>query len=235
MTVPAARLYYETYGQGEPLLLLHGNGQSISALHAQITALAPHFRVIAIDTRGHGRSTDAAPAELTYELFAADVKQLLDSLQLRRVRVFGWSDGGNTALHLALRYPGYVERLAVFGANLFPGPEALEPALVRHFAQDLRQLEQQPGGATRPEARRLRLLLHETRLTFPDLDAITAPVLVMAGQHDVVREAHTRALATALPHAQLRILPGATHHAPQQAAGEVNRQLLEFLRGPVGQ
>ena len=232
VAVAQGRLYYETYGAGEPLLLLHGNGQSIDALHAQIAALAPYFRVIAVDTRGHGRSPDASSKELTYELFATDVKQLLDSLHLRRVRVFGWSDGGNTALHLALRYPGYVERLAIFGANLFPGPEALEPSLVRHFGRQLRYAEQHADSST---ARRLRLLLREPHLTFADLGAIRVPVLVLAGQHDVVREAHTRALAAALPQGQLRILPGASHYAPQEAAPEVNRLLLAFLRARPGQ
>ncbi|UOQ77212.1 alpha/beta hydrolase [Hymenobacter sp. 5516J-16] len=93
VAVERGRLYYERYGKGTPLLLLHGNGQSIAAFQRQIGELARHFEVIAVDTRAQGRSLDYTTAAFTYDLFAEDVRQLLDSLRLRQVDILGWSDG----------------------------------------------------------------------------------------------------------------------------------------------
>jgi pimeloyl-ACP methyl ester carboxylesterase len=222
-------LYYERYGQGPPLLLLlHGNGQSIADFQLQIPELARHFTVIALDTRAQGRSQDATTQDFSYELFADDVRQLLDTLHLRRVHILGWSDGGNTALSLALHHPEYVGRLAIMGANLFPTPEAIEPAVLARFQQQLRQA--QARSSTSVETRLLRLLVQEPHFTLPQISTIQKPVLVMAGEYDVIRTAHTQAIARALPHGRLRLLAGATHYAPQEVPDVFNREILRFFR-----
>lgn len=225
-TVPVAgaRLYYETYGQGEPLLLLHGNGQSIAAWHLQITELAKHFRVLAVDTRGHGRSLDETNPELTYDLLAEDIRQLLDHLQLRRVRVLGWSDGANTALHLARQAPSYVAALVLVGANLTPAPEAVDPALLTHLQRELTTL-----APTSAAARWYRLLLQEPHLLPTDLALLRVPTLVLAGQYDIILEAHTRALAAAISGAELTIFPEASHFVPHEQPREFNARVLGFL------
>ncbi|MDU0370130.1 alpha/beta fold hydrolase [Hymenobacter endophyticus] len=224
------RLYYERYGQGPPLLLLHGNGQSIADFQLQIHELARQFTVIALDTRGQGRSQDFTTQEYSYELFADDVRQLLDTLHLRRVHILGWSDGGNTALSLALHHPEYVGRLAIMGANLFPTPEAVEPAVLARFQRQLRQAQARSGTST--ETRLLRLLVQEPHFTLPQISTIQAPVLVMAGQRDVIREAHTQDIARALPNGRLLILEGATHYAPQEVPDVFNRAVVQFFRRP---
>ncbi|MET4107563.1 alpha/beta fold hydrolase [Hymenobacter sp. UYP22] len=226
VAVTGGRLYYEEYGWGEPLLLLHGNSQSIEAFAAQIGELSRHFRVIAVDTRAQGRSQDATTTPLSYELFAADMRQLLDSLQLRQVNVLGWSDGGNTALTMALRYPSYVRRLAVMGANLFPGTEALNP----DFWRVLQQRAAHPEAASPTQTRLLQLLLREPQLTFENLTRIQAPTLVMAGEHDLILPLHTRSIAAHLPQATLVIFPGATHFAPQEIPQAFNEQVTRFFR-----
>lgn len=225
-TVPVAgaRLYYETYGQGEPLLLLYGYGQAIGAWHLQITELAKHFRVLAVDTRGHGRSLDETNPELTYDLLAEDVRQLLDHLQVRRVRVLGWSDGANTALHLARRAPDYVAALVLVGANLSPAPEAVDPALLALLQQELAALP--PTSAA---ARWHRLQLQEPHLRPTDLAPLHVPTLVLAGQYDIILEAHTRALAAALPGAELTIFPEASHFVPHEQPQAFNARVLAFL------
>ncbi|QNH60458.1 alpha/beta fold hydrolase [Hymenobacter sediminicola] len=226
--VRGARLYYERYGQGEPLLLLHGNGQSGAAFQLQIAELARYFDVLVLDTRAQGHSQDFTTQNFSYELFAEDARQLLDSLHLRRVHILGWSDGGNTALSLALTHPEYVGRLAIMGANLFPAPHALEPALLSGFRRQLQQA--QARNTTAIDTRLLRLLVQEPQLTFAQLGQITAPVLVLAGQHDVILEPHTQAIAKALPHSQLVIFPGATHYAPQEIPEVFNATVLRFFR-----
>ena len=227
--VAGARLYCEQYGQGPPLLLLHGNGQSIQAFNQQIGDLARHFHVIAVDTRAQGKSQDATTGPLSYRLFAEDMRQLLDSLHLRQVAVLGWSDGGNTALELALRYPTYVSRLVVMGANLFPTDQALDPALLTILRQQMPLLQAQTDPALRTQTRLYQLLLTEPQLTFADLARIQAPVLVLAGEHDLVLDAHTRAIAAHLPHATCFIFPGATHNAPWEIPPEFNQRVITFL------
>lgn len=228
--VTGARLYYETYGQGEPLLLLHGNGQSIAAFRHQIAPLARHFRVIAVDTRVQGKSHETVPQPLTYDLFAADVRQLLDSLHLRRVHVLGWSDGGNTALKLALAHPAYVNRLIVMGANLFPTTAALDADALQLFRKQLQDLGARTDAPADVQRRLLRLLLEQPQMRFAELNAIRTPTLVLAGQHDVVVDAHTRAIAAHIAGAQLTIFPDATHFAPQEIPVQFNARVEAFLQ-----
>ncbi|QJX48608.1 alpha/beta fold hydrolase [Hymenobacter taeanensis] len=233
VAVQGAKLYVERYGKGEPLLLLHGNSQSISAFQLQIGKLAKHYEVIAVDTRAQGKSPDFTTGNLTYDLFAADIRQLLDSLNLRKVHVLGWSDGGNTALKLALQYPTYVNRMVLMGANLFPTAEAIEPELLQLLQRQWQEAAKTPEAQTSQPTRLLRLLLQEPHMTFEELHTITAPILVMAGQHDVIREAHTRAIAEHLPKAQLVIIPGASHYAPQEVPHVFNEAVLRFLGQPA--
>ena len=227
--VAGARLYCEQYGQGPPLLLLHGNGQSIRDFSQQIGFLAQRFRVTAVDTRAQGKSQDQTTGPLSYRLFASDMRQLLDSLHLRQTAVLGWSDGGNTALEMALRYPGYVSRLAIMGANLFPTAQALDPAVLAVLRQRLQLLQGQTDPASRTQTRLHQLLLTEPQLTFADLARIQAPVLVMAGEHDLVLDAHTRAIAAHLPHGTCLIFAGATHNAPLEIPAEFNQRVSGFL------
>jgi len=230
--VAGARLYYEQYGRGTPLLLLHGNGQSIRAFNQQIGDLAQHFRVIAVDTRAQGKSQDATSGPLSYRLFAEDMRQLLDSLRLQQVAIVGWSDGGNTALELALRHPAYVRCLVLMGANLFPTDQALDPALLLILRQQLRLLQGQSDSASRTQARLYQLLLTEPQLTFADMQRIHAPTLVLAGEHDLIREAHTRAIAAHLPHATCFIFPNATHQAPVEVPQDFNQRVRAFCTLP---
>ena len=121
-----ADLYYETYGSGEPLLLLHGNSQSIYAFNYQIGELSKKYKVIAVDSSWPGKKyRPKLPGRSVADLFANDMKQLLDSLHIKKTNILGWSDGGNTGLTMAIKYPQYVNKLAITGANLFPTAEAV--------------------------------------------------------------------------------------------------------------
>lgn len=126
-----AKIYYETYGKGEPLLLLHGNNGSISDFYQQIPALAKHFKVIAIDTRGQGRSTDFTTSDYSYELFANDLHKVIQQLDLKNVNILGWSDGGNTGLMFSLKHPELVNKLITIGANIHP--EGVKDDLIKIF------------------------------------------------------------------------------------------------------
>lgn len=227
--VGGARLYCEQYGQGEPLLLLHGDGQSIKDFGQQIGALAQHFRVIAVDTRSQGKSVDATTGPLSYALFASDMKQLLDSLHLARTRVLGWSDGGNTALEMAIRYPAYVQRIAVMGANLFPA--GIDPDVLLMLRKQLQLFEHEPHPTTADlvQLRLHRMMLQEPHMSFDALRHVLTPVLVMAGERDLVLETHTRALAAHLSEGKLLLFAGATHNAPMEIPQLFNQSVIDFL------
>lgn len=113
------KLYYRECGKGQPMILLHGNGEDGTYFEKQIRFFSKKYRVIAIDTRGHGKSPRGT-APFTLEQFAEDLKNFLDEKKLRRIILLGFSDGGNIALTFALRYPKYVDRLILNGANLNP-------------------------------------------------------------------------------------------------------------------
>lgn len=115
-----AKIYYEEYGKGQPLILLHGNNGSISDFSKQIPFFAKNYRVIAVDTRGQGRSTDLTQDAYSYEKFASDLYQVIKSLNLEQVDIIGWSDGGNTALIFNYEHPEMVNRIVTIGANMNP-------------------------------------------------------------------------------------------------------------------
>jgi len=229
------RIYYETYGQGEPLLLLHGNGQSISAFNGQIPALAQHFQVIAVDTRAQGQSTTDGRT-LTYDLFAEDVSALLTALRLPAAHVLGWSDGGNTGLSLALHHPSQVKKLVTMGANLWADTTAVTAATLAEVRKGKREMTLLWPFVK--QARRVRplmvLLLDYPRMKPAELAGIAAPTLVLAGEKDLIKESHTRLIAAGIPRGQARILPGLTHYAPQEDPAAFNAAVLEFLQDRPG-
>jgi pimeloyl-ACP methyl ester carboxylesterase len=215
------KLYYETYGQGEPLVLLHGNGESINSFRYQIAELARHYQVLAVDTRDHGQSA-ATKGVLTYDIFAQDVLALLDALRLPAAHVLGWSDGGNTGLSLALHHPARVKSLITMGANLFADSTAIDGRLLRYV--------QQASHRGPQRARRLNALMADyPRMQPAELAALKVPVLVLAGEKDVIKTPHTQLIAASIPGAQVRILPGLTHYAPQEDPTVFNHVVLEFL------
>lgn len=233
-TANGVKLYYETYGQGEPLLLLHGNGESIVSFSEQIAALAAHYRVIAVDTRGHGQSGNG-PARYTYDLFGDDMQALLDTLRLPAAHVVGWSDGANTGLSMALRYPNRVKSLVMMGGNLFADRTAVDAKMLREVRQmQLLSTVLYPFRAQFRRAHRLaNLLLRYPRLKPGQLAQVQAPTLVLAGEKDIILEPHTRLIGSSIPGAKVVILPKLTHYAPREDAALFNETVLQFLQ-PLG-
>lgn len=200
-------LYHADTGSGKPLILLHGNGEDGSYFDCQKDALARHFRVIALDTRGHGRSPRGT-APFTISQFAEDLRCFMDHQGIARASLLGFSDGGNIALTFALRYPERVDRLVLNGANLFPSgvrPSLQIPIILRCCLASL-------TAWTGPQARRrlelLRLMVFQPHIRPQALKGLTVPTLVIAGTRDMIRDSHTRRIHASLPNAELVILPG---------------------------
>lgn len=229
--VRGIRLYYEAYGAGPPLLLLHGNGGSIHDFQHNIPYLARHYRVLAVDSRAHGRSVDAGDS-LSFEMMADDFAALLTALRIDSANVIGWSDGGIGALALALRHPRKVRRLVATGANLSPDSAALTPALWRQQQQGYR--ENRGRARTTPaqlnDWKVFLLDVFQPNIPLAALRRVGAPALVVAGDRDVITLAHTVAIYRHLPRAWLWVVPNSGHGTLIEHADEFNRKADEFFR-----
>ncbi|MEP7027659.1 MAG: alpha/beta hydrolase [Candidatus Eisenbacteria bacterium] len=233
------RVYYETHGQGPALVLLHGGAGSGAQFDKQVPYFARHFRVIVPDECAQGRTSDR-PGPLTYHAMGQDVVALLDHLHVARADLMGWSDGGVIALDVAMHHPDRVRRVVTFGANFRPdGLNAPDiawnlTATANDFGPDMRRFYAgvAPDSAHYEVAMNKVIALWRTQPNWTprDLGRIRARVLVAAGDHDVVRRDHTEALARAIPHAHLWIVPDASHSVMQEQPDLVNRRVLDFLK-----
>jgi pimeloyl-ACP methyl ester carboxylesterase len=241
--VNGLQMYYEVYGEGPPVLLLHGGLQTIaSSFSQQIPVFAQNHRVIAVEQMGHGHTADTG-RELTYRGMAEDTAELLRKLKVTEVDVVGWSDGGIVGLILAAHHPKLVRRLIVAGANIRPdGCTADFLAHVRALKpEDLKGSDRKDYDQFSPDgAAHFPVIFHKVTtlwLTAPtpdDIDdeqlgRIEAPTLIMAGDHDIVRLEHTMEIYQHIPHAQLCILPGTSHNTLDRRSDWVNPIVLSFL------
>ncbi len=222
-------MYYETYGKGEPLLIIHGNGGSINNFVYQIPYFAQHYHVIIADSRAQGKSTDNSDS-LSYEMMADDLNALLDKLGIDSCYVIGWSDGGINGLLLAIRHPDKVKKLAVTGANLWPDTTAVDP-FVYHWAMNyndsLERVKQ--TREVKNERKLAHLLSYEPRITLQQLHSIKCPTLVIGGDHDVILPRHTLLIAENIPRSYLWILPDSGHSTPIQYKDDFNREVYDFF------
>lgn len=224
------KMYCEIYGSGEPLLMIHGNGGSISAFKNNIDFFAQKYRVIVADSRAQGKSTDSRDS-LSFEMMADDEAALLNAMHIKSAYVLGWSDGGINALLLAMRHPDKVIRLASTGANLWPDSTAVLPALWRsdkkHFdTTDPQRLK------TSKEKNDWKLFLldwNQPNISLNALHSIRCPSLIIGGDHDLIRVEHTATIYQNIPNAYLWILPDSGHGTLIDHAAEFNRKVDDFF------
>ena len=221
------QLNYVERGAGYALILLHGNGESLDYFAGQIGFFARFYRVIALDTRGHGASPRGS-APFTIRQFAEDLRAFMDEQNIDSAHILGFSDGGNIALSFALKYPQRVRKLILNGANLDPLGVKLHVQIPIVLGYHLARL----FAGKRPEARKkmelLGLMVNEPRFAPQDLRRLELPALVIAGDRDMIRDRHTRLIADSLPNARLAILKG-NHFIANQNPEEFNRVVAEFL------
>lgn len=202
--VNGIEVYYEVYGEGEPLLLIHGNGGSIKSSTPKIEYYKDKYQVIIMDSRAHGKTKDIGDS-LTYEQMTADVNAVLEQLDIDSCYIWGQSDGGIIGLKLAIDYPDKVKRLAVFGANLRPDSTAVDDDNA-NFVKNM--------IANETDDYKLRifgLLIYQPQIPVSDLAKITAPVLIMTGDRDVIRLEHSLEMFYNIKRSNLFVMPGATH------------------------
>src|SRR5450432_2133669 len=177
------KMYCEIYGEGQPLLIIHGNGGSINNFIYQIPYFAKTYKVIIADSRAQGKSADSGDS-LSYEMMADDYAALLTALKIDSANVIGWSDGGINGLLLAIRHPEKVKKLAITGANLWPDTTGLTPFVFNDMIKnsaELRKKMQTPE--VKNELKISDLDLYEPHMTLEQLHTIHCPTLVIGGDH----------------------------------------------------
>ncbi len=233
------RIYYEVYGSGEPLLLVHGNGGNIAGMKFQIGYFAKKYKVVAMDCRGRGKS-ELGKDPFSYVQMTADAASLLDHLKVEPAYFIGRSDGGIIGLMLGYRFPGNVKKIAVFGANLWPGNTALYPGEVEAVIKTHKQAKEMiaKGDTSRDWnliKERFALMEFQPDISPDELRRIEAPVLVMSCDRDIILEEHTLFIYRNIPKANLSIFPGETHWVtndnPELFNSTVERFFIQPFKG----
>jgi len=209
------RLYYEIYGTGDPLILLHGNGGNIHAMRYQIEYFSKHYMVIVMDCRGRGKS-ELGKAPLTYLQMTKDVASLLDHLNVGPAYVIGRSDGGIIGLMMGIYFPEKVKKIAAFGANLRPDKTALYPQVIEQMHKDRKHAEEMIERHDTTQdwflIKQLNMLMEfQPHISARDLKTINSPVLVLSSDRDLIKEEHTLFIYRSIPKSNLCIFPGETH------------------------
>jgi len=218
------KIYYEIYGQGQPLLLLHGNGGSIASRANIIGMLSQKYKVIAVDSRCHGKS-DCMVGDLNYDIMANDIYLLLNEIHVDSAFIWGHSDGGIIGLIMAYKYPEKVKKLLATGANIIPDSTALQPELVE-------MMKMYPKIKDTLMQKQIKLMVFHPHIQWEQLTQIKAPVLVMVGDRDAVRNEHTLRIFEAIPNSQLCIIPGATHFFFDEQPGLFKYYFTNFFEKP---
>ena len=231
-----AQIWYATYGSGPPVILLHGGlGHSENWGYQVPTLITSGYRVVVVDSRGHGRSTrDKRP--FTYELMASDVLAVMDALHIEKVGLVGWSDGAIIALILAMKAPTRVVGVFFFGCAMDPsGTKEIEltPILKRCFGRHMKDYAQLSPTPDQFEAFSAAVdLMQQTQPNYSaqDLAQISVPVAIVQSEHDeFIKHEHAEYLARTIPQATFIHLTGVSHFAPLQRPEQFNMTMLAFL------
>ena len=219
--------YFLEKGEGEALILLHGNGEDISYFEHQTDVFAKHFRVLALDTRGHGK-TPRGTAPFTIRQFALDLLAFMDRMCLPKAILLGFSDGGNIALEFALKHPERVSKLIVDGANLSPSGVKRSVQIPIVIGYCVARFCSIFGSGAKQRAEMLGLMVNEPHMEPSALRCLTMPTLVIAGTDDIIKEEHTRLIADSIPGSQLAFVEG-DHFVANKHPKEFNEVVLRFL------
>jgi pimeloyl-ACP methyl ester carboxylesterase len=236
ITLDGVQLYFETYGHGAPLVLIHGNGGNIAYMEPQIEHFAREYLVIAVDCRGRGNS-DLGSDSLTYMQMSKDIVGILDHLHLDSAYIVGRSDGGIISLLLAVHYPERIRKVAAFAANLTPDTTALYPFFYNQVVQDRKHADEMlakndTSQDWRVLQQRNRLMECQPHIEAGDLHRITCPVLVLSTDRDIIPLDHTLLIYRSIPNANLCIFTGETHYVTKENPVLFNATVAKFFKEP---
>jgi pimeloyl-ACP methyl ester carboxylesterase len=236
--VNGIHLWYAVFGRGKPVILVHGGLANADYWGLQVRALAPHYKVIVLDSRGHGRSTRSA-APIGYDLMSSDVLALMDYLHIRKAALVGWSDGAIIGLDIAIHHPERLTRLFAFAANSDPsgvGDTSRNPvwiAYMKRVKREYQTLSPTPGQFKTFAADVTNMWATQPHFTDEQLSHISVPTWIVDGDHDAaIKRENTDHMAALIPGAGELILPAVSHFAFLQDPEMFNQVLLDFLGTP---
>ena len=232
------KMNYVEKGEGKPLLLLHGNADSLEFFEGQIDYFAQKYHVIALDSRAHGK-TPRGEAPLTIRQMAQDVRDFLAEQGIEKTDLIGWSDGGNIGLILAMESPEILDHLAICGANLdlqgAEWPTVLHPANLDLQGAEQWAIDYVMGEYNEAKEKGenltveiLGLMVNDPNIDAEDLTKIGVKTLVMAGTEDLIKKDHTELIASKIPGAELAFIEG-DHYVPKANAADFNKVVEAFL------
>lgn len=234
--INGARIYFEEYGEGEPLLLIHGNGGSIIWMGNQIDYFKKKYRVIVADSRGQGKS-ELKTDSLTYKQITEDWEGLVNHLKLDSLNIVGWSDGGIIGLKMGINNKVKIKKIVSMAANLRPDTTAVHPYVVDIIKKefDVVKLKIKENDKTQNwnlKKQLLGLVGEQPNIPITDLSKVKAKVLILAGDEDVIKSEHSIEIYENLEKAQLCIMPGETHFTPSSNPDLFNSIANRFLSEP---
>jgi pimeloyl-ACP methyl ester carboxylesterase len=229
------KIWYAIFGRGAPVILLHGGLANANYWGELVPALAPRYRVVVMDSRGHGRSSrDARP--FGYDLMASDVLALMDFLKIDKTPVIGWSDGAIIGLDIAIRHPERLSKLFAFAANSDPsGVKDVNqsPVFTSFIARARQEYEKLSPTPTEYEVfltQVTKMWETEPNWTGDDLANIKVPTWIVDADHDeAIKRENTLFMADHIPDSGLLIEPRVSHFAFLQDAQQFNADVLHFL------
>jgi pimeloyl-ACP methyl ester carboxylesterase len=229
-------MYYAIYGEGEPLILLHGGLGNADYFANQIPAFAEQYKVIAVDSRGHGRST-VTETPIGYSLMASDVLALMDYLEIDSAYLVGWSDGGIIGLDIAINHPERLKKLVAYGANYVPsgvksdiGENATFNAYIERALADYATLSPAPENVDAFLENIGNMWATEPNFTKEQMEGITVPTLILDGwEEEAIYPAHDYEMAELIPGAELTLMPDVGHFAMFATPEMFNSIVLNYL------
>ncbi|SJZ49369.1 Pimeloyl-ACP methyl ester carboxylesterase [Pilibacter termitis] len=208
-------------GHGEPLIFLHGNGESSGIFRRQVRYFVDHYRCILIDSRSHGKS-ERSKTKLTFARMAEDVREVMQAENISQADILGYSDGANIGMVLACKYPTLVKKLVLNSGNLTASGST-------YLSRVLELIYIAIGKVLHWDMEVLSLLVKNTGLQMNDLQKITAKTLVLAGQFDFIKRSHTKEIAKNIPDSTLQIAKWTSHFFIRLQPRRFNRVICNFL------
>jgi len=233
--VNGIKIWFAVFGQGSPVILLHGGLANSNYWGNQVPVLMKRYQVIVMDSRGHGRSTRNAEP-FGYELMASDVTGLMDYLKIREAAIVGWSDGAILGLEIAVHHPERVTKLFAFAANSDPSgvadiaKSAVFNAYIARAATEYRKLSPTPDQYAPFLAQISRMWAAQPNITAEQLRGITVPTWIVDADHDeAIKRENTEFMASQIPDSGLLLQPQVSHFSFLQDPAQFNSDVLHFL------
>ena len=233
--VNGIKIWYASFGRGEPVLLIHGGLANSAYWGHQVRALQKHYRVVVMDSRGHGRSS-RNEQPYGYDLMASDVLALMDHLGIKKAAIVGWSDGAIIGLDIAMHHPERVSRLFAFAANSDPSGVAdiaksdVFNAYIERAGEEYKRLSPTPTEYKSFVEQITKMWETQPNWTEADLAAIKVPTWIVDADHDeAIKRENTEFMAAHIPGAGLLIQPNVSHFSFMQDPEQFTNDVLHFL------